>query len=59
MAWAPYVVKNTEAGTASVYVRDGEREHLVDIVSLSDQEALDWAEERAWMKADEFNEQDQ
>ena len=59
MAWAPHVVKNTETGTASVYVRDGEREHLVDIVSLADQAALDWAEERAWMKADEFNEQDQ
>ena len=59
MAWTPVVVKNEKTGLATVYVRDGEREEVIDTVSTSDQAALDWAEERAWMKADEMNEQDQ
>jgi hypothetical protein len=58
MAWTPVVVRDDKTGMATVYVRDGEREEVIDTVSLSDQAGLDWAEERAWMKADEMNEQD-
>ena len=58
MAWTPVVVRDDETGMATVYVRDGEREELIDIVGMADQAGFDWAEERAWMRANEMNEQD-
>ena len=59
MAWTPVVVKNEKTGLATVYIRDGERQEVIDIVEADDQDHLEWAEERAWIRADVMNEQDQ
>jgi hypothetical protein len=64
MAWTPVVeMSETRAGYAKVYIRDGEREELFDIVEEENpdefSDALQVAEERAWIRADVLNEQDQ
>lgn len=59
MAWEPHVLRDDNGKHIHVILRNGGRERKFDVVAVGDDEALTWAQERAWMEADRLNEQDE